>query len=207
MRGLLFKDLCGLRQIGKQTLVVLAVFFAWCMFMKNTQMFSMMIIIYTMMLVLTAMSYDETAGFDKYALTLPVTRNELVKTKYVLLLILFGTGVLLGILGGMILRMILVSGTDVWEETISTTAAAFLYLLAFEIMLPLIFRFGVEKARLFLAVIFLAAFGLLYGGKIFGGMITGQMAAGGAAAGVFAVFAGVPISYLISARIVQKREW
>ena len=68
MKGLLIKDLCNLKQIGRQTLLVLAVMAAWCAFLNNAQIFSMMMALYSMMLMFTAMSYDEMANFDKYAL-------------------------------------------------------------------------------------------------------------------------------------------
>ena len=37
MKGLLIKDLCNLRQVAKQSLIVLAVLAAWCVFLKNYQ--------------------------------------------------------------------------------------------------------------------------------------------------------------------------
>ena len=39
MKGLLIKDLCNLKQIGRQTLLVLAVMAAWCAFLNNAQIF------------------------------------------------------------------------------------------------------------------------------------------------------------------------
>lgn len=212
MKGLLIKDLCNLRQIAKQTLIVLAVLAAWCLFLNNSQIFSMMMIIYCMMLIFTAMSYDEMANFDKYALTLPVTRRDLVKTKYALLLILFAVGVLVGLLGEGIFYLTRGGGeVSLTEHAISLFAVACLYLLAFAVLMPFIFRLGMEKARLLLALIFVAAFGLIYGGVILarntGIEITDQLVAGVVAAGVVLAVAGFFLSYLISVNIVQKKEW
>ena len=73
-----------------------------------------------MMLMFTAMSYDEMANFDKYALTLPVTRADLVRTKYVLLVLLFGAGMLVGLLGEGIFFLLRGAGElTVLEQTMS----------------------------------------------------------------------------------------
>lgn len=211
MKGLLYKDFCNLRQVGKQSLVVLGIFAVWSIFVKNSQLFSMMIPIYCMMLLFTAMSYDEMAGFDKYALTLPVTRKELVKTKYVLLCLLFVAGILAGSLGSIVLRVFLGSQMSLLEEAISAAAVSFLYLLAFEVLLPLVFRYGAEKARLFLAAVFLAAFALLYGGftvvKMTGVQVSLQLVLGVTCTGIVLVFAGFFISYGLSVRIISNKEW
>lgn len=211
MKGLLYKDFCNLRQVGKQSLIVLGVFTVWSIFVKNSQLFSMMIPIYCMMMLFTAMSYDEMACFDKYALTLPVTRKELVKAKYILLCLLFAAGILIGSLGGMVLRAFLGSQMSLPEEAISAAAVGFLYLLAFEVLLPLVFRYGAEKARLFLAAVFLVAFGLLYGGftvvKMTGVQVSLQLVLGVLCAGIILVFAGFFISYGLSVKIIKNKEW
>ena len=65
MKGLLLKDLYNLKRIGKQYLLILAFYTIWCVFMKNESMFSMMIILTSSMTVLTSLSFDEAAHFDK----------------------------------------------------------------------------------------------------------------------------------------------
>ena len=167
MKGLLIKDLCNLKQIGRQTLLVLAVMAAWCAFLNNAQIFSMMMALYSMMLMFTAMSYDEMANFDKYALTLPVTRADLVRTKYVLLVLLFGAGMLVGLLGEGIFFLLRGAGElTLLEQTASLFTVAVFYLLGFLVLIPVIFRLGMEKARLFLSLIFVAMFGLIWAGVL-----------------------------------------
>ena len=51
MKGLLVKDLCNLRQVARQSLIVVAVLAAWCFFLGDSQLFSMMSIIYSLMLL------------------------------------------------------------------------------------------------------------------------------------------------------------
>ena len=83
--------------------------------------------------------------------------------------------------------------------------------MAFAVLMPFIFRLGMEKARLLLALIFVIAFGVIYGGVILvrnmGIEITDQLVAGVIAAGLVLAVAGFFLSYLISVNIVQKKEW
>lgn len=212
MKGLLIKDLCNLKQIGRQTLLVLAVMAAWCAFLNNAQIFSMMMALYSMMLMFTAMSYDEMANFDKYALTLPVTRADLVRTKYVLLVLLFGAGMLVGLLGEGIFFLLRGAGElTVLEQTMSLFTVAVFYLLGFLVLIPVIFRLGMEKARLFLSLIFVAMFGLIWAGVMLARSleieITEGMVIGAIAAGVLLTAACFFLSYRVSLRIVKRKEW
>ena len=156
MKGLLVKDLCNLRQVARQSLIVVAVLAAWCFFLGDSQLFSMMSIIYSLMLLFTAVSYDEMAQFNKYALTLPVTRKDLVRSKYVLMLFLFLAGIVTGLVGKAVLGILIgdAGSVSLAEQGFSLLSVACIYLLAFDILLPVIFRLGIEKARLFLALIF-----------------------------------------------------
>lgn len=212
MKGLLIKDLCNLKQIGRQTLLVLAVMAAWCAFLNNAQIFSMMMALYSMMLMFTAMSYDEMANFDKYALTLPVTRADLVRTKYVLLVLLFGAGMLVGLLGEVIFFLLRGAGElTLLEQTASLFTVAVFYLLGFLVLIPVIFRLGMEKARLFLSLIFVAMFGLIWAGVMLARSleieITEGMVIGAIAAGVLLTAACFFLSYRVSLRIVKRKEW
>ncbi len=212
MKGLLIKDLCNLKQVGRQTLLVLAVMAAWCAFLNNAQIFSMMMALYSMMLMFTAMSYDEMANFDKYALTLPVTRADLVRTKYVLLVLLFGAGMLVGLLGEVIFFLLRGAGElTLLEQTASLFTVAVFYLLGFLVLIPVIFRLGMEKARLFLSLIFVAMFGLIWVGVLLARSleieITEGMVIGAIVAGVLLTAACFFLSYRVSLRIVKRKEW
>lgn len=211
MKGLLIKDLCNLRQIGKQTVIVAAVLVAWSIFMNTPQVFSMVIVIYCMMLMFTAMSYDEMANFDKYAMTLPVTARDLVRTKYVLLLLLFGAGLLAGFLEeGISFLAGAREDISLVEAGAALLVTAFLYLMAFEVLLPVMFRLGMEKARLFLVLIFVVIFGILSGGvmlmKNLGIQLTAQLVMALIGAWAALAVAGFFLSYRISVGIVRKKE-
>lgn len=109
--------------------------------------------------MLATFSYDDLNNWNAYAITLPNGRNNVVKSKYVTSLIL--------ILVSLILVTILSTGFAYMNngsinfiEIISTIlGTAFGTILVLAVMYPIIFKFGVEKARI---AIFVIVFGLIF---------------------------------------------
>jgi len=211
MIGLLLKDFYNLKGVAKQMLLMLAVMVAWCSFLKNTSFFSMITTMYGAMLLLNSMSYDEAVHFDKYVLTMPVTKKEVVREKYVLLFCLLGASLVVGLAGNFGIRLFIKSADSVIEDLISIAAVVCFFLLAFSVMLPIVIKIGVEKARMLLVVVYIALFGifagLIYITRDLGIELTEGLALSGLA--VFAVITviGVVASYLASMRVIQKKEW
>lgn len=213
MKGLLLKDLFNLRRIMKQYFFVAALMFVWCIFLKNQLLFSMIMIIYSMMMLLTTMSYDESSQFNKYALTMPVTRRELAGEKYVLMLLLMVSGTAVGFVGGGLLSLFS-RGEGGWlsaENLASIAAVSGVYILGFSFLLPAIFKYGVEKSRLLLAILYLFLFGAIYG--MFSFIRSKGLIISADTAGIFTVLAALlclvvfAVSWMISVRIVEKKEW
>ena len=75
----------------------------------------------------------------------------------------------------------------------------------------MIFRLGIEKARLFLALIFVVVSGVLFGAVTLvrnsGIEITSGMVFAAVGAGAALTAAGLLISYFLSLRVMQKKEW
>lgn len=149
MKGLVYKDLINVGQQWESYLLILVFWGGLSIMQKNPYFFGGMFSVYMVVVLLTAYSYDEKSGWDKYALTMPVSRSRIVLSKYVL-------GLLMSILGfATVCVFFAVSGTDIGEmitaqcifQTISFV------LLAFQI--PVTLKFGVEKARFTVAFVIL----------------------------------------------------
>lgn len=214
MKGLLLKDLYNLKRIAKQYILITLFFAVWCVIMKNESMFTIMVTMSSAMMVLTSISYDEAAHFDKYALTLPISREDLVKSKYLLLLTLMGAGFGIGIGGGLLIRLFFTSEMTLSELFVSILVVGGMFLVVFSILLPIVFKLGVEKARMILMgiymVIFLAVFGLItlmrgLEGEL--GPITDSMIYLLCGAGMILMLVVVAVTYFVSLRIIKKREW
>ncbi len=215
MKGLLVKEFYILKGTMKQFFLILVFFWFWMGgLLKNTTMFSVMTVMYFAMLTLTSMSYDETAQFYKYELTLPVSRKELVRSKFLLLQALSVTGMVIGICGSVIMH-VFQSGmkTTLVEDCITAVAAWCIFSIAFSVMLPIVFRLGIEKARLCLLVVYIGIFGLVFGLYWMAERLhlpftlTEQsviyLTGGGVALSVVLYL----IFYLVALRIVMKKEW
>lgn len=152
MRGLLKKDLKSLA-LQSRVVLLLLVFYAALFIMggkENGGTFMGMIAMLSVLLPITALSYDEKAHWDRYALTMPLSRNALVWSKYLLsLLISLGCGLLS-------LVICLVSKTyPVSEALVVSWMMAGVALFLSAITYPLYFKLGVEKARFVFMAIFL----------------------------------------------------
>ncbi len=108
------------------------------------------------LLPITAISYDERSKWDRFALTMPVSRETLVQSKYFLSL--------LTLIFSLILTLILVPllGDHLLEDYIGILTSTGAALLMISILMPLIFHFGVEKARYLMLIIVLLPVLLLF---------------------------------------------
>ncbi len=214
MKGLLLKDIYNMRKVGKQYLLILLFFTCYCFFLKNPSFFPMMTVMSFSMLVLTTMGYDEAAGFDKYALTLPLNREDLVRAKYLLLVLLLVFSFVLGMLGSTLIGLFMQGDTEpILDQMLSVATVAVIFLLVYATILPLVFKLGVEKARMMMMVCYIAVFAGIF--------IVFKLAVGLGASGelmeekmMILVPAAVILtvlyligSYFVSIRIIRKREW
>ena len=160
MKALLIKDLLTLKGQAKSLLLVLAVWFIISYINGSGLFFTALSVIYGMLLPLTTLSVDEKSRVERYMMSAPVTRAELALSRYALGILGLLT---LGVLG---VGACLVIG-DSLEEALGASAACFcLAVLLLGVTLPLVYKFGTDKARVvciavymvtFLAVSFIAA--------------------------------------------------
>lgn len=142
MRGLIIKDFLNL----KKQMLPIAFFFVLYLFISitvgNSNFFSGVIMMFCAMLPITALSYDDRAGWSKYALTMPVSRQMLVISKYLMALILVAVGsVLILFFNGII------GGYSFGEGLLSTVTMMCIGILILSIALPVNYKFGIEKGR------------------------------------------------------------
>ncbi len=148
MKGLILKDLLNLRSTFKM-LGAMIVFFAVAFLREgNSFVFGIIILMFAMMVV-TTISYDDLAKWDAYALTMPVTRAEMVLSKYLVMVLLNTLGAVLSLIIGIVGSFLMNQSFDLEILVI----VGLVYLIAFifgSLIIPLIYKFGTEKARLML---------------------------------------------------------
>lgn len=151
MKGLLLKDIFTL---GKQMRIfLLMVLLFACIPGYNMSAFA---IVYSALLPVTALAYDERSKWGSLAATMPYSPLSLVLSKYVLGAI----GIVLATVATAVLQRairLIPAFSIVVEEDVSLLLLGCVALILQAIVMPLMFRFGVEKGRLaFFAVILLA---------------------------------------------------
>lgn len=168
MKGLLLKDLFMLKRYSR-TLLVLIVFYAVLGMMNDetSVMVGMMCgitVLLCMMMVVSSIAMDDQCKWNGYALAMPVSHSKLVGAKYVLALVLG----LLGTLAAGVLCILLVAvkgGLDA-EGMLEIAATIGILLLTgtvyIAVMMPFVYKFGVEKSRILMIALVLLPTGMAY---------------------------------------------
>lgn len=156
MIGLLIKDLYTLKRQLRIVVLISVIYFAVAVLSKNLGMFTGIAMMYAIVLPITSMAYDEQCKWDRYALATPLSRTTIVLSKYVL-------GVLLNIVGVLLVCAAHLTGArfglSVDGELLPTVFGMSTGALAvMSVILPLMYKFGVEKARLIMVIVFLVPF-------------------------------------------------
>jgi len=148
MKGLLLKDLINLKSQGKVMAVLIAFYIFLALSSQNNAMFGAIISVMAAILPVTSLSYDEKAKWDKYALSMPVSRRDMVISKYLLGLLLLVAAFLINMLFNIF------AGTDTIKDMfILSYGLAATGIIFLSLILPVLFQFGVEKGRLFMLLI------------------------------------------------------
>lgn len=224
MKGLILKDFFVLKKTMLLYLMIELVMLAAAIFNPSMMTFAVLyFLILAMMLPITALAYDERAGWNKYALTMPLSRKNLVLGKYLLGLILLGVSILLNLLfvGGYgMMTGFSTFGAKDFTMLLSVSAAAGCLFLS--VLMPIMFRLGTEKGRIAMVLMILLPVGTVLILSKTGALdsITPQGGAAGqlinliqnnmalliAAVLVFATLL-LGISLMISFAIVRKKEY
>ncbi|MPM01421.1 hypothetical protein SDC9_47661 [bioreactor metagenome] len=158
MIGFVIKDLLVLRKTVKLYLLILAFYLALTVAgLFDSNMVPGFAVMFTMMLPISSFAYDELARWEKYGASLPAGRRGMVGGKYLLVVLLGAAAV--AMIGVAALLMTLFSdraqaGLMLQTGVVLTCAGTLINC----VLLPLLFRFGAEKGRLFMMGIFVVLF-------------------------------------------------
>lgn len=202
MKGLLLKDgYQTVSQMKTMYLTVAVVLVVWMFSTSDSYAFPISYAaIFLGVLPVNLLGYDQNSGWVEYSLTLPVSKKVLVAEKYLVGLLCAAASVVIG--GLFVVALSLRKGA-----ALDGTALFFVWngvntiLLMNGISLPLMYRFGAEKARMIYILTF-AGFGALIAG---GGALVDEFQTNGrfqASIGLgAALFVVVLVLYLLSWRL------
>ena len=211
MTGLILKDILVLRKALRSY----ALFLFFYMGMAAVGLFSISFItafmqVIVMILPMSAFAYDEQAKWDRYALTLPVGRRAVVTARYLFMLLMVLVAALFALASCLVLS--LVQQGDLMENIGTGAVALALGLLAADLNLPMSYAMGLERARPYLyATLFLPLLALVGAAKM--GWLDGLDQIPPSILAALFLFIpvlpllGLPVSYLVSCRVMERKEF
>ncbi len=183
----------------KAWLLILAVMIGASVFGTKPFLFLLWPVMLAGLTAITLLAYDERSGWTMLSRAMPYTRAQLVSAKYLVVLLLLVVAVSLAA-AAQLARIFM------GKEDAGSFAGVLFLLLAVgllvpAVLLPLVFRFGVEKAR----IVYFVVFGFATGCMVFVSTTVDdmpQLTAQGAPAGQILLAAAVlfALSWLLSIR-------
>lgn len=148
MTGLILKDFLILRKSLRSYLLMLVVYAAIAFSgVWSADIVGVMTVVMVGLLPMNVFAYDKQCSWDTYCLALPVGRTKTVAARYlcVLLLCLFSTA-LTAVIGFALFAVGRIE--EPAEFLISCSTMGLIAVLVNAIMLPLLYKFGPERARM-----------------------------------------------------------
>ena len=156
MKGLILKDIYSIR-ITQKTYVLLFLFL--CVFsylMKSQGYVGTMCIVVFATVVLSLFNADQYYHWDTYAAALPLGKRIIVRARYMLIIVMtLGLAVFTAIMTGATAALL---GMSVSEQVISSVSMCMIIPIFSGIIIPVIYKLGVEKGRVIFMMLFLIPF-------------------------------------------------
>lgn len=218
IKGLIIKDLLQLKSYRKSLIAFIVIFILVSMSQESTvEVGNMLVLMMTLglgMFSIATFNYDEMSKADRYILTLPLTRKQVVRAKYGLVIGSTIVGSLMGIvLGGIITFVMSKTIPNLLDLGLMALGGILGIGLVESIQIPCIYKFGAEKGRIqtfmMTAVVALLAGGIFYMGEKVDLPVGNVFEILNQFLPIILAFAIVVIyfiSYQISVRIFSKKE-
>lgn len=156
MIGFLRKDFYCLMNLYKKNLILVVLLYA-VLTLATKQTFFIGFLVWMMgFYSLSAVTLDDSCGWNRYARTLPASPKKIVAARFLMTAGMTLGGAVAGIVMGIIL--VLVHGGNPGEIVAVVSVVAGVALLTMGIMLPAAYKWGMEKARNGFIALFLVVF-------------------------------------------------
>lgn len=154
MRGLVLKDFYNM----KSTLLMLGgvLLFIGAMAVSQGENFTssipVILIVLPLAIVTNTFSFDEKIKWENYAMTMPITRKDIIRSRYITLIISVIVATILITIINAFVEML--SGGIIFSRIVETISFGLSVGFIFSsIIIPIICKFGLEKMRILLMLI------------------------------------------------------
>lgn len=154
MKSLIIKDFLNVKGQLKVYGLLLIFYSVFSFATKATDVIGAMFIMLSVLIVINTLSYDDKVKWDKYSLTMPISRSNIVLGKYTFGLILLTIAFLLS-LGISTFTSLAINSTNSTNLVIANLAMLAIGIIFMSLILPILFKFGVEKGRMLMMLVLL----------------------------------------------------
>lgn len=214
MKSLILKDLYNIGHNAKSMLLILLVFAIGLIMVSGVESYIISSGVLCSMMIVTTFTFDDHCKWSKYALVMPICKKDIVKAKFIVLIIFCIAGIcvgtIFGVAGGVAMNKMALS----MEGIVTMLFMGFVRLIVSVIFgsmsIPLVFKYGAEKGRMLLLISFAVPLGICFMVyeilMMLGVKITDQL--------IFTILCASPLiaaiwiytMYRISCRIFYKQE-
>lgn len=160
MKGVLLKDLYIAKSgivIALVCLFVLAFGFSFLLDVSSVLMLAPAI---STIAVYNSITSDASSKWNKNVITMPVSRDQIIGTKYILYILLSAAGIIV-VLAALGILSILGAAVTVYALLFNTSIGVSAALLAGGISLPCVYFFDPEKSQIVFLISFIASTGII----------------------------------------------
>lgn len=155
MKGLIFKDFVNIKSQLKMYIIFVAGFFVLGMVSGATEVLSALMPMLAVLIPITAVAYDDLSGWNGFALSMPVSRADLVTARYLF------TEMIMVVMAVITCTEYIAVSRNIGEAVMTTVLLYAVSNLMFAVIMPIILKFGVQKARAIFMVIAAGAAALI----------------------------------------------
>ena len=156
MKGLLLKDWFVIWKQCRYLLFVPAVFLAVSALSDDSQFFAIFAFLLSAMYPMTVMGLDEQSKWERYALTMPFRRRNLVLSKY---LLSFCSLFLYGVLYLLLVLLFKHDPEAMKVSVMLTSVGISIGILYSALAYPFLFKLGMEKGRIWYLILIVVVCG------------------------------------------------
>ncbi|MEZ3514038.1 MAG: ABC-2 transporter permease [Lachnospiraceae bacterium] len=167
MRSLILKDLYNIGHNAKSMLFMLGVLAVVLIPTSGASAYIIVSAILCSMMIVTTFTFDDNSSWLRYAMIMPVSKKDIVVGKYIMLVIFCVIGSLFGLvvslIAGLAMRKITFNLAGIVELLLLTLVALVISLISGSMSIPLVFKFGAERARVLLVISILVPLAICFG--------------------------------------------
>lgn len=214
MKSLIIKDLYNIGHNAKSMLLILLVFAIGLIMVSGVESYIISSGVLCSMMIVTTFTFDDHCKWSKYALVMPICKKDIVKAKFIVLIIFCIAGIcvgtVFGVAGGVAMHKMALSMEGIVTMLFMGFVGLIVSVIFGSMSIPLVFKYGAEKGRMLLLISFAVPLGICFMVyeilMMLGVKITDQL--------IFTILCASPLiaaiwiytMYRISCRIFYKQE-